>query len=144
MLAELHQGVLADLLTEELGWGWDERSRRHSDRVRWEVTGVPKTYQWRVAGSHADGSLTLQRRKGSGKVHVPVDYVREHVELAYASTAHRAQGRTVDTAHAIVGPTTTREVLYVSATRARRPTASMSTPTTTPTPRPPTTMRWIQ
>ena len=44
---------------------------------------------------------------------------REHVELAYASTAHRAQGRTVDTAHALVSPTTTREVLYVAATRGR-------------------------
>ena len=50
---------------------------------------------------------------------MPADYVREHVELAYASTAHRAQGRTVDTAHAMVGPTTTREVLYVSATRGK-------------------------
>ena len=47
------------------------------------------------------------------------DYRREHVELAYASTAHRAQGRTVDTAHAMVGPTTSREVLYVSATRGK-------------------------
>ena len=75
--------------------------------------------QWRVTGSHADGSLTLQRRNGIGKVHVLADYVREHVELAYASTAHRAQGRTVDTAHAMVGPTTTREVLYVSATRGK-------------------------
>jgi conjugative relaxase-like TrwC/TraI family protein len=74
---------------------------------------------WRVADSHADGSLTLQRRHGAGLVHVPVHYVREHVELAYASTAHRAQGRTVDTAHALVAPTTTREVLYVSATRGK-------------------------
>ena len=43
MLGELHQGVLADLLTQELGWDWDERSRRHSDQVRCEVTGVPET-----------------------------------------------------------------------------------------------------
>ncbi|MGA2303868.1 MAG: MobF family relaxase, partial [Acidimicrobiales bacterium] len=43
MLGELHQGVLADLLTKELGWDWDERSRRHSDQVRWEVTGAPET-----------------------------------------------------------------------------------------------------
>jgi hypothetical protein len=75
--------------------------------------------QWRVAESHADGSLTLQRRSGAGMVDVPADYVREHVELAYASTAHRAQGTTVDTAHAMVAPTTTREVLYVSATRGK-------------------------
>ena len=39
--------------------------------------------------------------------------------LAYASTAHRIQGRTVDTAHALVSAATTREVLYVAATRGR-------------------------
>ena len=50
---------------------------------------------------------------------IPADYVAEHVELAYASTARRGQGRTVDTAHAVVTPTTTREVLYVSGTRGR-------------------------
>ena len=40
MLSELHQGVLSDLLTEALGWGWEGRARRHSDQLRWEVTGV--------------------------------------------------------------------------------------------------------
>ena len=50
---------------------------------------------------------------------LPADYVREHVELGYASTAHRAQGRTVDTAHAYVTATTLREPLYVMATRGR-------------------------
>ena len=43
MLGELHHGILADLLTKELGWDWDERARRHSDQVRFEVTGVPET-----------------------------------------------------------------------------------------------------
>ena len=45
--------------------------------------------------------------------------IRDSIELGYAMTAHRAQGRTVDTAHAMVSPTTTREVLYVMATRGR-------------------------
>ena len=64
----------------------------------------------------------------------------EHLELAYASTAHRAQGRTVDTAHALVSPTTTREVLYVIGhPRSGIATTSTSTPTTTLTRRPPTT-----
>jgi hypothetical protein len=45
--------------------------------------------------------------------------VAEHVELGYASTAHRAQGATVDTAHTMISPTTTREVFYVAATRGR-------------------------
>ncbi len=92
-----------------------QNNRRLSAGRHWVRNGD----QWRVTGADADGSLTLQRRNGIGKVHVPADYVREYVELAYASTAHRAQGRTVDTAHAMVGPTTTREVLYVSATRGK-------------------------
>jgi conjugative relaxase-like TrwC/TraI family protein len=92
-----------------------QNNRRLGTGKHWVRNGD----QWRVTGSDADGSLTLQRRKGLGKVHIPADYVREHVELAYASTTHRAQGRTVDTAHAMVGAMTTREVLYVSATRGK-------------------------
>ena len=41
-LSELHQGVLSDLLTEALGYGWEARARRHSPRPRYEVTGVPE------------------------------------------------------------------------------------------------------
>jgi hypothetical protein len=47
------------------------------------------------------------------------NYVAQHVELAYATTSYRSQGRTVDTTHSLVSPTTTREVLYVAATRGR-------------------------
>ncbi len=75
--------------------------------------------QWTVTDTHPDGSMSVQRVKGTGRVVLPAGYVAEHVELAYASTAHRAQGRSVDTAHAMVSPITTREVLYVSATRGR-------------------------
>jgi hypothetical protein len=63
--------------------------------------------------------MTVQRANGGGAVVLPAAYVAEHVELAYASSAHRAQGRTVDTAHALVSSTTTREVLYVMSTRGR-------------------------
>jgi hypothetical protein len=92
-----------------------QNNRRLSTGKHWVRNGD----QWSVTDSHGDGSLTLQRRNGTGKVHVPADYVRDHVELAYASTAHRAQGKTVDTAHALVAPTTSKEVLYVSATRGK-------------------------
>jgi hypothetical protein len=61
--------------------------------------------------------MTLTRVSGHGSVVLPASYVAKNVELAYASTAHRAQGRTVDTAHAFASPTTTREVLYVALTR---------------------------
>ena len=39
-LSELHQGVLSDLLAQELGWDFDARTRRHSDAPKWEVTGI--------------------------------------------------------------------------------------------------------
>jgi conjugative relaxase-like TrwC/TraI family protein len=80
--------------------------------------------QWLVQDVAADGAVTVARTMGAGlpggrRVVLPADYVRQHVELGYATTAHRAQGRTVDTAHAFVSVTTQREVLYVAATRGR-------------------------
>ncbi len=42
-LSELHHGVLADLLTDALGVGWEARGRRHSTKPRYEIAGVPET-----------------------------------------------------------------------------------------------------
>src|SRR6478752_5972230 len=39
-LSELYNGVLADLLTADLGWGWAHERRRRSAEPKWEVTGV--------------------------------------------------------------------------------------------------------
>ncbi len=75
--------------------------------------------RWTVTAVNEDGSMTVKRADGGGEVVLPTDYVAAHVELGYAATAHQAQGRTVDTAHAMISPTTAREVLYVAATRGR-------------------------
>ena len=75
--------------------------------------------EWTVKAVREDGSLTVRRRAGTGVAVLPPDYVSEHVELGYATTAHRAQGRTVDTAHAYLSAATVRESLYVMATRGR-------------------------
>jgi hypothetical protein len=72
-----------------------------------------------VAATKPDGSMTVRRVSGGAEVVLPADYVAQHVELAYATTSYRSQGRTVDTTHSLVSPTTTREVLYVAATRGR-------------------------
>jgi hypothetical protein len=90
-----------------------ENNRRLSTNTSWVKNGD----MWNVAATHSDGSMTVTRVDGHGSVVLPAKYVAEHVELAYATTAHRAQGRTVDTAHAFASPTTTREVLYVALTR---------------------------
>ena len=76
--------------------------------------------RWTVIKVGDPGSLTVRGVKGGPTVDLPAGYVAEHVELGYAATAHRAQGRTTDTAHALISPTTTREVLYVAATRGRK------------------------
>ena len=72
-----------------------------------------------VAATNPDGSMAVRRVSGGAEVVLPADYVAQHVELAYATTSYRSQGRTVDTTHSLVSPTTTREVLYVAATRGR-------------------------
>ena len=75
--------------------------------------------QWTVIAVRSDGAIDIRRTNGTGRATLPAAYVREHVELGYATTAHRAQGRTVDTAHAFVSASTLREPLYVMATRGR-------------------------
>ena len=57
---------------------------------------------------------------GAALVDLPADYVRQHVELAYATTVHRAQGMTTDTAHVLADSAATREAFYVAMTRGRR------------------------
>jgi len=76
--------------------------------------------QWRITRVNPDGSLTVHRAGRTGtSTRLPADYVHEHLELGYATTAHRAQGRTVDTCHAYISAATLREPLYVMATRGR-------------------------
>ena len=72
-----------------------------------------------VTAANPDGSTAVRRVSGGTDVILPADYVAQHVELGYATTSYRSQGRTVDTTHSLVSPTTTREVLYVAATRGR-------------------------
>ncbi|MGH9114400.1 MAG: ATP-dependent DNA helicase, partial [Acidimicrobiales bacterium] len=74
---------------------------------------------WRVTRRHRDGSLSVRHLEHGGRVRLPDGYVGEAVELGYASTSHRAQGTTVDTAHPLVTPEMTREALYVASTRGR-------------------------
>jgi len=84
-------------------------------RIRWVHNGDT----WRVVREHRDGSLTVRHLENNARVRLPRDYVRDAVELGYACTAHRAQGATTDTAHALITPEMTREGLYVASTRGR-------------------------
>lgn len=76
-----------------------------------------------VIGRSESGALTVRRHPteeaGAGVLVLPSWYVTKHTRLAYATTAHRAQGATVDTAHTIVTTGLSREKLYVSMSRGR-------------------------
>lgn len=74
---------------------------------------------WRVTDLHNDGRITAQHTGHGGKVTLPAHYVEQSVELGYAATIHRAQGSTVDTAHALVDASTDRAGAYVALTRGR-------------------------
>ncbi|MGO9878781.1 MAG: MobF family relaxase [Acidimicrobiales bacterium] len=109
--------LIADGQTAGVG---DEVVTRQNNRlVTTGRTWVKNGDRWLVTATNPDGSMALRRANGGGEVLLPADYVAQHVELAYATTAYRSQGRTTDTTHSLVAPTTTREVLYVSATRGR-------------------------
>jgi len=93
-------------------------TRRNDRRLRRSSGWVKNGDTWTVATTHSDGSVTVISQLGD-QARLPADYVTGHVELGYASTLHRAQGTTVDTAHALITTGTTREALYVATTRAR-------------------------
>ena len=73
-------------------------------------TGVRRRLA-RRAPARSQRQCDVGRRAAGG-------YVATEVELGYATTTHRAQGRTVETAHAVIDPdTATRELFYVAMTR---------------------------
>ena len=79
-----------------------------------------------ITAVHRNGGITARATGPDTDQHMtnvpesavlPADYVAEHVELGYAATAHRSQGRTVDTTHTIATNRMTREAFYVALTR---------------------------
>ncbi|MEV6350274.1 MobF family relaxase [Actinoplanes sp. NPDC051851] len=74
---------------------------------------------WRVEQTHRDGSLTVHHTQHGARIKLPHAYVATDVELAYATTIHRAQGMTVDRAHTVADGRTSRVQAYVALTRGR-------------------------
>lgn len=113
----LHDGNLAGV-GEWVVTRTNARTLRYG-RSRWVHNGDV----WQVTRRHRDGSLTVRhldhRSRSKATVRLPRDYVADSVELGYACTSNRAQGATVDTAHALVTAEMTREGLYVASTRGR-------------------------
>lgn len=71
-----------------------------------------------VLGLDEDGALRVRGARGE-IAHLPRSYVDQHLTLAYASTVHAAQSRTVDTSHALLDEAAAREAAYVALSRGR-------------------------
>lgn len=100
-------------------------TRRNDRRLTTGRSWVKNGDRWQITHHYDDGSLAA-RRLGKGDIPrgkalvLPAGYVRKDLELGYASTIHRAQGSTVDTAHALIDPEkAARELFYVALTRGR-------------------------
>jgi conjugative relaxase-like TrwC/TraI family protein len=104
-------------------------------RNGWELIGAVhgntaapiNRHTYRVTEIRADGGLVVApvSRDDNGaevlgdRLTLPREYVAADVSLAYASTVHAAQGRTVDTAHAVLGAGTDAAGAYVALSRGR-------------------------
>jgi hypothetical protein len=86
-----------------------------SEDGAWVVNGQT----WTITTIHAGGDAEVARHGDGATLRLPADHLARHTHLAYATTAHRAQGMTVDRAHATVDAETTHQQLYVAATRGR-------------------------
>jgi RHS repeat-associated protein len=73
----------------------------------------------RVVATREDGGLLVAPLGGGQPLTLPASYVAADLCLGDASTAHSAQGRTVDTAHVVVDPGTSLEALYVGMSRGQ-------------------------
>ena len=95
-------------------------TRRNDRRLR-TTAGEPirNRERWTMTDSNGHGEVTVTRLDGHGTITLPADYVRQHLQLAYATTEHGAQGETADRSITLASTATTGRGFYVGMTRGR-------------------------
>jgi hypothetical protein len=100
---------------ELIGLGDRVATRRNDARL-----GVSNRQTWTVVRIGDDSSLIVHSPGYGRDRELPPEYVRDHVELSYATTIYGAQGETVDHTHVAIGETTGSAAAYVAMTRGRQ------------------------
>jgi exodeoxyribonuclease V alpha subunit len=98
---------------ERIGVG-DRVATRRNDRA----LQVANRDTWTLTVIADDGTATVTGSTGQQRV-LPPSYVRQQVELAYASTSYGAQGETTSVGHLLLGEHTGAAGAYVGMTRGR-------------------------
>jgi conjugative relaxase-like TrwC/TraI family protein len=99
---------------QRLGVG-DRVATRRNDRD----LKVANRDTWTITGIGEDGALSVEGTGRAGARTLPTEYVRDQVELAYATTVYGAQGETTRVGHLLLGEHTTGAGAYVGMTRGR-------------------------
>ncbi len=81
--------------------------------------GLTNRETYTVTGIREDGGLDVTSTRTGTALVMPADYLAADAALAYASTAHAAQGATVDTGHVLLTSQLDRAAAYVGLTRGR-------------------------
>ena len=115
MLADGNRAGRGDLVRARLNTRIDADGQTLANRDTIRIEGLAGT---------GPGHLAVVRRQvspgeWSEPFFVPVAYLRESAELAYAGNVHVAQGRTVDRGHLVVDSGANRSQVYTGATRGR-------------------------
>lgn len=92
---------------------------RIATRLNDPELGVANRQTWTVIGTGRGDGLIVRPADGGRDRELPAGYVAEHVELAYATTVHGAQGETVGRAHLVLCEHTGAASAYVGMTRGR-------------------------
>ncbi|PZS16462.1 MAG: TrwC relaxase [Pseudonocardiales bacterium] len=98
---------------QRIGAG-DRIATRHNDRD----LDVANRDVWTIVDVGWHGGIVVSGEHGQRTL--PPEYVRRHVELAYASTVYGVQGDTAMTAHIAIGEHTGASSAYVGMTRGRQ------------------------
>jgi hypothetical protein len=100
----------------------DADGRWAANRDLWRIDGYAPTPGGRQPAAVVRrylGRDDAGERRWGGPFEVPAAYLEQHAVLGYAGTVHAAEGRTVDTAHAVVTESLGRALVYVAMTRGR-------------------------
>jgi hypothetical protein len=85
-------------------------TRRNDRRLRTSASDwVKNGDRWTVLAAHSDVGLRVQHRRSGRTIQLPASYVRDSVELGYATTIHAAQGITADTMHGLIAGKESRQ-----------------------------------